>query len=148
MPIPAFTADGLLPEGVHDCTLEEVRERFGQFQRTDWRPRLFERLEAFLREAQRTGFVVAIIVNGSFVTDHDAPNDVDVILVLRADHDFYADLRPFAYNVVSKRQVRRTYGIDMLIGREGHRELDEHVRLFSSIKDVSDRRKGMLRIRL
>ena len=148
MPIPVLTADGLLPEGIHDCTLDELRERFGQFQRTDWRPRLFERLEAFVREAQRTGFVLAIIVDGSFVTDVDVPNDVDVILVLRADHDFDADLRPFAYNAVSKRHVRRIHGIDMLVGREGYQELDRHVRLFSRIKDAESRRKGMLRIRL
>jgi len=148
MPIPVLTADGLLPEGVHDCTLDELRERFGQFQRTDSRPRLFERLQAFVQEAERTGFVVAIIVDGSFVTVADAPNDVDIILVLRADHDFDADLRPFAYNVVSKRQVRWMHGIDMLVGREGHQELDKHVLLFSSLKDVEARRKGMLRIRL
>lgn len=148
MPIPTFTAEGLLPEGIHDCTLEELRERFGQFQRTDWRPRLFERLETFVRDAGRTGFVVAIIVDGSFVTATDSPDDVDIILVLRADHDFDADLRPFAYNVVSKRQVRRMHGIDMLVGREGDEALLEHVLLFGRIRDNRNRRKGMVRIRL
>src|SRR6476660_8069089 len=98
MPIPALTADGLLPESIHDCTLDELRERFGQFQRTDARCRLFDRLEAFTREAKATGFVRAVIIDGSFVTSIDIPNDVDNILVLRADHDFAADLRPFAYN--------------------------------------------------
>jgi hypothetical protein len=120
MPIPALTSDGFLPEGIHDCTLDELRARFGQFQRTDWRPRLFERFEAFVREARRTGFVVAIIVDGSFVTNIDAPNDIDVILVLRADHDFDAELRPFEYNIVSRPQARRVHGIDLLVAREGH----------------------------
>ena len=132
MPIPALTPDGVLPEGVHDCTLDELRERFGQFQRTDWRPRLFERLQAFIREAQRTGFVAAIIVDGSFVTDVDVPNDVDVILVLRADHEFDAELRPFEYNVVSKRQVRRMHGVDVLIAREGDDDLADHVEFLAA----------------
>jgi hypothetical protein len=148
MPIPALTADGLLPEGIHDCTLDELRERFGQFQRTDWRPRLFERLEAFVREAKRTGFVVAIIVDGSFVTNMDAPNDVDVILVLSADHDFDAELRPFEYNVVSRPQVRRLHGIDMLVAREGHDELTRSLRLFSRTRVSEQLLKGMLRISL
>jgi len=41
MPIPDLNEDGLLPEGIHEASLEEVRERFGRFQRTDRRPDLF-----------------------------------------------------------------------------------------------------------
>jgi hypothetical protein len=148
MPIPALTADGLLPEGIHDCTLEELRDRFGQFQRTDRRPRLYERLEIFVRDAKRTGFVVAIIVDGSFVTGIDAPNDVDVILVLPAEHDFNAELRPFEYNVVSRSQVRRLHGIDMLVGREGHVSLIKALQIFSKTRISEDLLKGMLRILL
>ncbi|HEY2411996.1 MAG TPA: hypothetical protein VGI40_07125 [Pirellulaceae bacterium] len=148
MPIPAFTADGFLPEGIHDCTLEELRDRFGQFQRTDRRPRLFERFEAFVREAKKTGFVVAIIVDGSFVTARDAPNDVDVIIVLTAEHDLGADLPPFAYNVVSKPQVRRLHRLDTLVARAGDQDLADHIEFFGRLKDTRDRRRGMLRIRL
>jgi hypothetical protein len=95
MPIPALNDDGFLPEGVHDCTLAEVQARFGQFQRTDRRCHLFERLEVFLSHAKATGLVTAVILDGSFVTDKDAPSDIDLILVLRPDHDFAASLRPF-----------------------------------------------------
>ncbi len=35
IPIPAFTPDGLLPEGIYDCTVEELRRQFGSFQVTD-----------------------------------------------------------------------------------------------------------------
>lgn len=146
MPIPAFNAAGLLPEGIHDCTLDELRERFGQFQRTDWRPRLFERLEAFVRDAGRTGFVVAIIVDGSFVTATESPNDVDVIVVLRAGHDSRALLRPFEYNVVSRQQVRRMYRIDAMIGQVGEKVLDEHIELFGRVRGDSTLRKGIVRI--
>jgi hypothetical protein len=148
MPIPALTADGLLPEGVHDCTLEEVREQFEQFQRTDARCRLFERLEALVHEARRTGFVVAIIVDGSFVTGTETPNDVDVIIVLRTGHDMQASLRPFEYNVVSKSQIRRIYRIDALMGQEGEKVLDEQIELFSRVRGNSTRRKGILRLGL
>lgn len=148
MPIPALNDDGLLPEGVHDCTLEEIRERFGSFQRTDARCRLFERLEAFVRDARASGIVVAVIVDGSFVTDEDVPNDVDVIVVLRHDHDFTATLRPLPYNMVSKSQIRRLYRIDALIGQDGDIEVDKHIRLFRRVRWNSKLYKGMLRIRL
>ena len=29
MPIPQFDPNGFLPEGVYECSLEELRERFG-----------------------------------------------------------------------------------------------------------------------
>lgn len=148
MPIPPFTPAGLLPEGIHDCTLDELRDRFGQFQRTDRRPRLFERLEAFVREAGRTGFVATIIVDGSFVTATDAPNDVDVIVVLRAKHDMQASLRPFEYNVVSRGQIRRMHRIDALISQEGRKELDEQIEFFSGLRSDVNKRKGMLRVTL
>ncbi len=35
--IPALDADGFLPEGVFECSLDELRERFGRFQRSDKR---------------------------------------------------------------------------------------------------------------
>jgi hypothetical protein len=148
MPIPALTSDGFLPEGVHDCTLAELRERFGQFQATDVRCRLFERLERFVREATATGLVAEIIIDGSFVTEKDSPNDIDLILVLRPGHDFGADLRPREYNVVSRRHVRRQFGFDMLLVEQGTMDVDVAVRFFGRVRDVAVIRKGMLRINL
>jgi len=147
MPIPAFTSEGLLPEGVHDCSLAELQERFGHFQRNDVRPRLFERLSRFIQHAVATGLVTSIIVDGSFVTSKDEPNDIDLILVLRAGHDFAADLRPFEYNVMSRQRVSRLFGFDMLLAEEGRPELAEHIAFFAQMRKRDDVRKGMLRIR-
>jgi hypothetical protein len=146
MPIPALNTDGFLPEGVHDCTLAEIRERFGQFQTSDVRCRLFERLEAFVRQAKVTSLVVAVIVDGSFVTAKDSPNDVDVIVVLRADHDYSASLRPFEYNVVVRPQIRRFSRIDAIVCRMLNEELDEHMQFFAQVRERDDISKGMLRI--
>jgi hypothetical protein len=146
MPIPALNAEGLLPDGVHDCTLDEIRERFGAFQRTDRRCRLFERLERYVAAARASGLVVAVIVDGSFVTAKDEPSDVDVIVVLRKDHDFGTTLRPMEYNVVAKGQVRRLYRLDALIGQLGERELDEHTVLFARVRGQPGISKGMVRI--
>ncbi len=51
MAIPSLDSEGFLPVGVHDCTLDEIGARFGTFQRSDRRPQLFARLQAFVAEA-------------------------------------------------------------------------------------------------
>ena len=52
MPIPNLSEQGLLPPGIYDCSLEEIGERFGTFQSTDRRPRLYEKLQAFLQQVR------------------------------------------------------------------------------------------------
>ena len=110
MPIPELNENGFLPEGVHEASLEEVRERFGRFQRTDRRPALFAKLSLFLAEVRASGLVVAVILDGSFVTAKDEPSDIDLILVLRPDHDYDADPKPFS-NVLSRRQSARSVSL-------------------------------------
>ncbi len=146
MAIPVLTADGLLPEGVHDCTLDEIGERFGSFQRTDRRCRLFERLEDFLREARTSGLVVAVILDGSFVTDKDVPGDIDLIVVTVARSLFPPVLRPIEYNSLSKHHVRKTFGFDMLLAQEGQIDVVEHIEFFSQVRERPELRKGLLRI--
>src|SRR5437763_736304 len=100
MAIPDFDGEGLLPPGVYDCTLEEIGERFGRFQRSDCRPVLFGKLRTFIGELQSSGLAREVIVNGSFTTAEEDPRDIDMVVVLRPDHDFAAQLPPFAYNVL------------------------------------------------
>src|SRR5437763_745258 len=52
MPIPDLNADGLLPTGLFDCTLEEIRQRFGSFQGSERRPHLFARLEQTVEQLE------------------------------------------------------------------------------------------------
>jgi hypothetical protein len=146
MPIPALNELGLLPPGTHDCTLAEVEERFGQFQQSDRRCRLFARLVRFLREVAKVEFAVAVVIDGSFVTAKDDPNDIDLVLILSADHDFAADLRPFEYNIVSKRRVLREYGFDIVIDGAGTAALADHLEFFSRVREHADVTKGLLRV--
>ncbi|HUE70810.1 MAG TPA: hypothetical protein VMP01_07960, partial [Pirellulaceae bacterium] len=127
MPIPDFDADGLLPVGIYDCTLQELRDRFGTFQTSDLRCRLYERLEAFLREAKLSGVAKYVIVDGSFVTGKAVPNDIDLIVVVPEGHDFHADLQSLAYNVVSKAQVRRRYRFDVFVAADNSRDLADYL---------------------
>jgi hypothetical protein len=147
MPIPELNEHGFLPEGIHEASLEEVRERFGRFQRTDRRPTPFTRLALFLAEVRASGLVEAVIVDGSFVSAKDEPSDIDLILVLRPDHDYHAQLKPFEYNALSKGSVRRRYRFDILIAHQGSDEQKKYVDLFQRVKNVPDLRKGVVEVR-
>ena len=138
--------NGLLPAGVHDCTLAELRERFGSFRSSDQRPKLFAKLGAFVTEASALSLVRSILVDGSFVTAKTEPGDIDLIIVLAATHDFSADLNPAAYNVLSKRRVHRLYGFDILVAREGSEELGKWIEFFEQVRLEPGQRKGILRL--
>ena len=148
MPIPNLNEQGLLPPGIYDCSVEEIGERFGTFQSTDHRPRLYEKLQAFLQQVRSINLANAVILNGSFVTGKADPNDIDLILVLPSSHDLRADLAPMAYNVLSRRRVSRRYGFDVLVARESTREYTEYTTDFQRVRGQPHLQKGMLRIRL
>ena|SRR5688572_17470932 len=143
MDIPTLDGDGLLPLGIHDCTLAELRDRFGTLQTSDRRCRLYERLEQFVREAKLSGVAKYVIVDGSFVTGKADPNDIDLIVVVPDGHDFDAKLGALAYNTVSRGQIWRRYRFDAFIAAEGTRQLDEYVSFFQQRRE-DDRLKGML----
>jgi hypothetical protein len=146
VPIPSLTSEGLLPEGIHNCSLEELRERFGSFRSSDRRPQLYRRLDEFVMELRRLEIRCSLIVNGSFVTSEPQPNDIDLILVLPSDWNVDADLPPSAYNVMSKRRVRRIWRFDLLVACKGTDEYNEHVEFFQQVRHRKDRRKGMLQL--
>ena len=84
--IPEFDNNGYLPIGVHRATLDEVLTRFGHgSEERDAEAQSLAWLVPICRRAD----VARLIVNGSFVTNCIAPNDVDCLLL--AGQSFEAD---------------------------------------------------------
>ena len=146
MAIPDLDQDGFLPDGIHDCSLGELEDRFGRFQRSDCRSALCAKLVEYLGEVRSTGMASFVIVDGSFVTDKPEPNDIDLVLVLSAAHDLATNFRPFEYNALSRRMVRKRYGFDVLVARAGSSELAEYIEFFQQVRGERDRRKGLLKV--
>jgi hypothetical protein len=71
--IPPFNPDGLLPEGIHWASWQEIEQRFGQ---TAHRRALLTGLKAALG-ALRVAGCRAVFLDGSFVTAKEVPNDYD-----------------------------------------------------------------------
>jgi len=74
-----------------------------------------EKLEAFLAEVRASRIVRAIVVDGSFVTSQEKPNDIDLLLVLPMGHAFRADLSPVQYIIIDRRRVTRKYKLDVFV---------------------------------
>lgn len=148
MPIPALDTNGLLPTGIFDCTLSEVRARFGTFQQSDRRPRLFGRLEELFQAMRRSGLFDFLIVDGSFITDKPAPEDIDLIAVLKPGHDFERDLPISEYALVSRSLLRRRFGFDVMVAERDSQLYKIYVEFFSRVREVPELRKGLLRLTL
>lgn len=148
MAIPDLDENGLLPPGEHRCTLDEVVERFGQYQDNDGRVKLAEKLRDYLREAGQMECIVAVYVDGSFVTSEASPNDIDLIVVVAEEHDFASELRPFDYNILSRRRVQQRYGFDVLVAEDESPELSEYLDFFAQVRGQPDQRKGILEVKI
>ena len=149
MSIPSLDDEGYLPEGVHDCALEEVRARFGSFTTSDHRIMLCDKLLFLIAEADKTGLLKEVIIDGSFVTAKPRPNDIDLILVLTdapALGDRWLQLRPTHYNALSRKRLAKRYRFDVFVDVAGTPEHEDHLKFFQGILNRT-RRKGVLRIR-
>ena len=148
MPIPALNADGFLPAGISECTMAEVRTRFGSFHESDTRPRLFGKLEELVMAMQRSGLFEALLLDGSFVTGKSSPNDIDLVAVLRPGHDFERDLPMSEYALVSRNMLRRWFGFDIIVAEPESQLYKTYLEFFSRVRENPETRKGLLRLTL
>jgi hypothetical protein len=92
--LPPFTADGLLPPGDYELTIEQLRASFlvagpvhppgSTTWDSAWRATLVDNLEVLVRQLWRVG-LGEIYVDGSFAEDKDHPNDIDGYFVCGLD---------------------------------------------------------------
>jgi hypothetical protein len=84
--IPDFTDDGLLPQGDHEVSLDELRESVLVVGPKDaaaypmwdgpWRRHLVDNLVVLVKQLWQAG-ITEIFIDGSFAEDKDHPNDID-----------------------------------------------------------------------
>ena len=146
--IPPLNEQGSLPEGIHNCTMDEVAIRFGVFQTSDRRPQLWARFTEFMRELGICHFVEAVLVDGSFVSGTPEPNDIDLVLVTASNFDLSTDLLPVAYNLLSQHRVRRRFGFDIVVVKNESENFEQAVAFFQQVKQRPGGKKGILRIKL
>ena len=87
--IPEFMKDGNIPKGLYKATLQEVREVFGTGSAK--RKLLIGNLENIIELAKSTGKLERVIIWGSFISNKDFPQDIDLLLIMRGDFDLDAN---------------------------------------------------------
>ena len=123
-----------------------MAQRFAVFRRTDRRIQLYGKLENLLREALRTGVVIEVIVDGSFVTDKDEPNDIDLILGLPSGYDL--DAAPFWMgNILDEKRLARRYKFDVQVAAIDGFTYFERLEHYQKMRNTTAR-KGVVRLLL
>src|SRR5437773_7825005 len=80
--IPAFRPHGYLPEGLHAASEADVTFRFGST--SPRRRRLAMRFRRWI-ELARLVRARRLLIDGSFVTSKQEPNDIDAVILLPDD---------------------------------------------------------------
>jgi len=140
-----LNSNGFLPEGIHELTLDQIKARFGSFNGSDRRVRLFERLADYVSRVSGYPWYRGLIVDGSFVTSKTAPSDIDLILIVDPELALGNNLRPGEYNLLSSRQTRRVFGFDVFAAPESSTSLQSWLEYFSQVRGSSER-KGIVRL--
>jgi hypothetical protein len=145
MPLPPFNEFGDLPEGSYSANLDDVVARFGGG--SSQRQIVTDRLRQVYQLALATGQLDRLLVFGSYVSDVDEPNDVDVILVMR--NEFRSEECPAESLVLfDHERADRELGAsvfwvrpDMLLGEP----LEQFLAFWQTKRD--GRRRGVVEIR-
>jgi hypothetical protein len=78
--IPAFDKNDNLPKGLYKAAIGEIKDIFGgSTPRRKW---LFEKLQQIIELAKSTGKLERIILWGSFVSNKEFPQDIDLLLIM------------------------------------------------------------------
>lgn len=141
--LPSFRSDGYLPDGVHVCSEAEVIFRFGSSNRR--RRRLVLRLRRWI-ELERQVRARRFLVDGSFVTAKEDPQDIDSVILL--PQDFHQQVEREYVAALELEDMLLTRHPEEIFAAEYETDWEEWVTFFSQTREPDKRRKGLVDVRL
>jgi hypothetical protein len=141
--IPPFRADGYLPQGLYQASEAEILFRFGAS--TKRRRQLAIRLRRWI-ELSRHARGRRLLIDGSFVTAKDEPNDIDAVLLLPPD--FQKQVEQGAPSALELEEMLLTRRPEELFAAEDGTDWDEWVEFFGRTREADGRRKGLVEVLL
>lgn len=147
--IPNFTEQGILPEGVHICTLENIKETFSTIPNQNIRSNLFSTLENLIHDLRSTSILIkGLIIDGSYVTNKTVPSDIDIAIIF-CDSIVKMDLPQRELCFFNSEYIKEFYGFSMFpILGEGN-NLEMMIEFYQQQEPpYDDFNKGMLRVNL
>lgn len=140
MPIPAFDRFGLLPGGIHECTIEEVEVDLAW---NDERRRLTALLQEFIAVELTPRFTVVppVVLDGSYVSQKASPSNINLVLEL----SHLSDEEQWEGQVLFQRtaELFRLYQIEMLPGLKSLKQ--DFVDLLQTLRPQTAFEKGLHR---
>jgi len=111
--VPRLNRVGILDDGVYECTLDELKIAFGKGNPHPRRGELFIELVGVINDVLKPVGLKRIYVDGSYTTDKEAPNDIDVAWSV---HDIESETPvESALHILSMyAECRDKHGIDLL----------------------------------
>lgn len=141
--IPEFRDDGYLPEGLDLATEAEVTFRFGSGSRR--RRRLALRFRRWL-ELSRLTSAQRFLVDGSFVTAKEEPNDVDAVVLLADDYEHQVLTGVDA--ALQLEEMLLTRRPEEIFAAEDIEDWNDWVEFFGRTREADGRRKGLVEVTL
>ncbi|RJP21980.1 MAG: hypothetical protein C4527_22690 [Candidatus Omnitrophota bacterium] len=141
--IPQFREDGYLPEGLYCVTEAQITFRFGTLNRR--RRRLILRVRHRIALARQIG-ARRLLINGSFITAKDEPNDIDAVILLPSNFEHQiAEGVAAAMELVESLSTRRP---EEIFAAEDENDWEDWVEFFSRTREFDGRRKGLVEVEL
>jgi len=138
MPIPTFDRFGLLPGGIHECTIEEVEVNLAW---NDERRRLTALLQEFIAVELTPRFTVVppVVLDGSYVSQKASPSNINLVLEL----SHLSDEEQWEGQVLFQRtaDLFRLYQIEMLPGLKSLKQ--DFVDLLQTLRPQTAFEKGL-----
>ena len=131
--------------GLHESTIEEIRERLGFSER---RMNLIGGLEQYLGQWTQYGLLESVVIDGSFVTPKPEPGDIDILLV-PSPSTLDAPSSRVAFEILAgNRQLTKdTFGCDVIpTGGRDSANFGIMLRFFGHDRGGNER--GLLTVRM
>lgn len=141
--IPPFRADGYLPEALYLASEAEVLFRFGSSTRR--RRRLAVRLRRWIELARQIGGQ-RLLIDGSFITAKDEPNDIDAVILLPPD--FQEQIAQGIESALELEEMLLTRRPEEIFAAEDEADWNEWLEFFSRTREADGRCKGLVEVAL
>ncbi|PRR70937.1 DUF6932 family protein [Clostridium thermopalmarium] len=147
MAIPSLNGHGILPEGIYECTMEDIKEKFCSIENKEHRCKLFKKLEQYLKDLKKFNTKYELIIDGSFITDKKFPSDIDFILAYDFEYSPKTNFDDWLM-LLNGDCVKQKYGLQVFPTFLDSDLYDETIEFCKQVKEKPGIIKGLLRVRI
>jgi len=142
MSIPQFDSNGVLPLGIYETKIDEIKEYFCSFGNKELRQNLFNTFEKYLNELKKHNTEYEIYVDGSFVTNKHEPGDIDILLFFNVEYNNKEWL-----TLINEDYINIKYkGVQVLTAFLNSDSKDLTLDFAHDCENISGVRKGLVRV--